>query len=306
MADFSKLSPDNGGTILNCKDATARTGVNNAFKVMGEMGAKNLFNVTVKSGTWGGVVVTVDDDQNVTYNGTKTDGMSYNDRLVNVSQSPFIVGESYIISGFKNNQCNAFIRFLRSNDVDDMISYVKLSDTDENTVTVPTGCTYIVVFLEIPNNTTLNNLVISPMARFAADTDNTRQRFVKTNKQLTDFTEYKKGDTIKGRLYFANITAGTAEIQMIVTGKFKTDITGATISNSDIRIRGINGYVKTSGGNDINGLNFADYFKVSQVVPTDDQLFIGIKNTNNGAFQNVTNNTIVSVGSDTEIIITLS
>ena len=190
MADFSKLSPDNGGTILNCKDATARTGVNNAFKVMGEMGAKNLLDNTATTTTTYGVTYTVNSDKSVTPSNTASGGNAQLKILNNTTGAKLKAmwgsNKDVIMTGCPSGGASNkyFLRLQKvlpswaaiKDDYGDGISF--------NTSILEDESTYQVV-ISINDGYSVNSSFY-PMIRLASDTDSTYQPYAMTNKELTD------------------------------------------------------------------------------------------------------------------------
>lgn len=183
MADFSKLSPDAGTTILNVKDATARTGVNNAFAVMGENGAKNLLQNNATSKTANEVTWTVNSDKTISVTGTPT-GFS------NIEwRSPLKPGK-YYLNGLKDTTNVGYsINAIYKNGVLQPWTEMQWSDgmKGDNLLDLSSYDFDAINFIvkRWSNNVACTG-TIKPMIRLSSDPDSTYQPNAMTNKELTD------------------------------------------------------------------------------------------------------------------------
>lgn len=142
------------------------------WKVQGELGAKNLLVYPYKNTNYKsyGVTGVVNEDGSITLNGTSTADVYF----ILVNQD---FGDTNITSV---SASTGYIASLVNGSTSVYLSY--------NSVTRNTS-------LAILKNTTLDNLTVYPMMRYAADTDDTWQPYAMSNKQLTDAI-YNNGEEI--------------------------------------------------------------------------------------------------------------
>ena len=231
MADYSKLSPDNGGTILNCKDATARTGVNNAFKVMGEMGAKNLIPIIAKSQVVNNeLTLTVNADKSIRIQGTPSQRTT-----VTLTDSTFWDNVPYnrdiILSGGNDHV------WVQSN----IGGWTTISKTGVSpTVQRSSSLTEpkILLLIETESIGVTIDETIYPMLRLADDSDSSYQPYAMTNRELTDEVGLmtKTGNHSINILVTATTTSNgsTPEFFIPWTNPHKKAI---TFDNFEVRIR---------------------------------------------------------------------
>lgn len=168
--------------------------VDNAFKVMGYNGAKNLLPYPYyhTTRTYNGITYTDNGDGTITCNGTAT-AISYfvvKDRATKEYQLG--VG-NYFVSGCPVNGSTStyqmYMTYLSSdgsiiNLATDVGSGKAFSVTQ---AMVTNNTNYAVGFvISISNGTTVNNLTFRPMIRRNEDTDSTYQPYAMTNKELQD------------------------------------------------------------------------------------------------------------------------
>lgn len=239
MADISKISPDDGSTILNIKDSTARTGVNNAFKVMGEMGAKNLLKITKDnlkawntSGTWNGDVYTLNgftftlnDDESVTISaGTAPSGTETMFQFMPVDATLPLPAGSYILNGNPNNPSSStnFLHYKIDNTWND--------DTNNGDLLVTVNSQWQRLEFVIKRNSVISApITVKPMIRLSDDPDTTFRPSAMTNRELSKkvvgitYPKYPSStsvsDLIKGviQTYIANNGLDDGETHTVKT-----------------------------------------------------------------------------------------
>lgn len=162
---------------------------NGIYKVMGEMGAKNLVPYPYYDTTKevNGVTFTDNGDGTITLNGESTAETSF--WLHGVNDMMSLLAGAYIIEQpIDYNEKRLFFRV-----------YERSSGTNVRIVDYNTEGRTIDIFTlqqNMPNlisialitraNQIYDNFIIKPMIRLASDTDDTYQPYAKTNKQLTD------------------------------------------------------------------------------------------------------------------------
>ena len=189
MADFSKLSPDAGTTILNCKDATARSQITDVYKVMDEMGAKNLLPNTGTTETKNTVVFTFNSDGSVNVDGQPN---TYTDKRVHTFASKadfenhFKIGRTYKLSGCPTGGATPgyYLRLCT-------LSPFSVICTDFGN-----GATFTVQDLEVGNyavyigvdaNIDVDNKTFYPMIQMVEDNSNDYQPHSLTNQEITSY-----------------------------------------------------------------------------------------------------------------------
>lgn len=120
-----------------------------------------------------------------------------------------------------------------------------------------------------------------------------------TNRGLTEENAFLKGDTIALDDAIINgfITTGASELHFELPIRAKGNISNVAISNNTkILIRGNKGYLKDSGGNDIAGdYSFSTGLKnYTAKISYFGSMRMVIKNSDDGIFGNVDNNTPIS------------
>ena len=285
-------------------------GLKDNYKIMGEIGSKNLipYPGDVTSYTENGTTFTRMADGAVSINGTPT-SMAQIRLTGRLTTDPVIMplkAGDYILSndtdltgtgivfttaGTKNGSVVPIGNSLTTG------KSVKFTLTDDDVDQIVDGKYLVAIYVKATTGNTYNNKIVRPMLRFAEDMDDTYQPFAMTNKQLTDFIKYKKGDVIKVRNMNGYLTAGGAEIQVELHGKFdiyNINISSITMTGSDIRIRGTSGYYKNASNMEYNGKNFADYLYLKYCKVYPDGLLLAISQIGDAAFGNATNNSPVA------------
>ena len=157
------------------KDAIDDTAAD-IYEVIGKNGAKNLLPNTATSKTQNGITFTVNNDGSVTVNGTATANT-----VLYIYDGLSVPNGSYKISA------NASL----SMDLQVVIDSGSYGGTRKATVVSDSEVSFNVnnetlfTYVWVRNGTTINNVTIYPMLRFAFDTDSTYQPYAMTNKELT-------------------------------------------------------------------------------------------------------------------------
>ena len=148
----------------------------------GVLGAKNLYNHQIVSGTKNGMTITVNADGTITLNNTPS-ATSYIGGIY--FDADFLKGETIKLS-LENAPSGVS---LYASGVDANKQWVKnlanTSGTDEVLLDYD-GYVYVNVGIEVTTGAVLSNTTIKPMIRLASDTDSTYQPYAMTNKELTD------------------------------------------------------------------------------------------------------------------------
>ena len=147
------------------------------YKVMGQLGAKNLISYpyyTGKSYTTNGITFNVNDDGSVTLNGTSTSWTSFY-----LNRNKALKAGTYIVSSNPLPK-NVYLTF---KDLDNNINYNCTENVQSITLSFDEDflCS---IFFQTQPNVTLDNFVIYPMLRLADDTDDTWQPYAPTNRDL--------------------------------------------------------------------------------------------------------------------------
>lgn len=204
------------------------------YKVMGEMGAKNLipYPYVFRTSINRGITFTANDDGTVSFSGTPDNA---NPSVVNmITRSMFKLKKgSYTLSGGSNSYGGISIYLyddatgtnytgnytgLLKNSSNQIYTYTTLDgNTPTSTNLYGYDKTFTIdkdAYLEVQARSMTNSYaqlvsgVIYPTIRLASDTDDTYQPYAKTNKQLTDdVTELQNGLTVKTKTLTPSVIA---------------------------------------------------------------------------------------------------
>ena len=181
MADFSKLSPDAGTTILNCKDAAARSQITDVYKVMGEMGAWNMLTYpyvdTTK--TSGHITFTDNGDGTITANGNN-DNSYIMFSLISANDANAIIQKygSLVLSGCPTGgSTNTYCVYTQSTTKGYLFDY-------GNGIVIDTADLTDSIYIQIRPNYSANNVKFYPA--LSPKKINYYQKFTLTNRLLTD------------------------------------------------------------------------------------------------------------------------
>ena len=175
---------------------TAEDGVDNAFKTMGVMGAKNLNSYPYyhSSGRVNNYVTwTVDSDGILTANGQATGGNS-NFCVHNRARSStdlILPNGKYILSGCPSGGSDLTyemrIERLINGNVETLAKdYGNGAEFTLNGDDYSSDEVVAQIFCTVKRDCTASNLIFKPMVRRIEDTDDTYQPYAMTNKELTD------------------------------------------------------------------------------------------------------------------------
>ena len=185
MADISKISPDDGSTILNIKDSKAVHWVERDGYV-----GKNLLQNNAVSKITGNVTYTVNADKSITGNGTANSNANLEICHINLIQ-----GVKYRLSGGNR------LQFYYAPDY----TQLNINGGSDTEFTAPQTGEYIAYF-RCGNGETLNNVTIYPMLRLASVSDSTYEPYLTPNTEINNKVSYKD-NTILGA---KNILRNTA------------------------------------------------------------------------------------------------
>ena len=196
-------------------------GIDDVYKTMGEMGAKNLipYPYYETTHTENGVTFTDNGDGTVTANtgGSASTGSATFfcgnpnnvSNLIKLDKNKTYIFSDTTHSGIANN-CVVGIRYFAEGVVPSTTSGTNASCNESNNwqVTV-TNAVYAYVYVYVWSGKTVSNITLKPLLRLAADTDNTYQPYAKTNKELTE---------VIGDLSKTSVTGATVAAQLGVLG----------------------------------------------------------------------------------------
>lgn len=307
IVDFANLIKDY--TYSNITDI---------YKVMGEMGAKNLNSTPYFIiDTRGNVTATENSDGSITLTGLSNADSSFDihPRLPRTEKKGcelYIGKGKYIFSLSGENldlgklavaytKNGSFTSIAESEAITGNGGNVEFEITDDiiqNADYTENGKVLLAVYINFKNNVNYNCRVY-PMIYNAKDTDGTYVPYAMTNKELTDtILDFMPGDvysiSLDGRASFCgHITNGGKDLYISIptlkrfTASLINNITLSFSNNATIIVRGISGYV-------INNDLTSNYnFSVVKAGTSLNELTLLITNTDNSVF-NVLNNTPLS------------
>jgi hypothetical protein len=190
--------------------------VKDIWKVQGELGAKNLlkFPYVSASQTVNGITFTVNDDGSVAVSGTATANAFFNLQIIdfgNISMRTYndtFKNSSYAITdGIDGHSINFYVGYDGNNKK---------------------------TFIVVSQGTTIDNVTVYPMIRYASDTDDTWQPYAPTNYQLNQKINMTAG------VYLPNATnTGTKKVvasvgQTSVTFDATSFMTRYNVTASDL------------------------------------------------------------------------
>ena len=208
MADISKISPDDGSTILNIKDSNA---VHWGDQSKGYVG-KNHLHVTQPSiFNLGGVKVTVNSDGSVTFNGTATSNNSFS--LTDWTENLFSEGD-YLLSDVNGQAGKIFTFIARKKGTSGVVDNTIDTHAMQNKpFTVDyTEYDYYKVAIYFFSGQTFNNLTIYPMIRLASIPDSTYEPYLTPNTDLMSYAD----NAISGVKNYCKNTGGNQTINTTV------------------------------------------------------------------------------------------
>lgn len=234
---------------------TAEDGVDNAFKTMGVMGAKNLNSLPYyhPSGrvnnnvTW-----TVDSDGILTANGKATNGnsiFSCHSRIKGNATDKIVPNGRYILSGCPSGGSDSTY-WVQFDIARDGSAYTLATDYGDGVEIVLNGDDYsndevvIQIQCKVRNNYTADNLTFKPMLRLATDNDNTYQPYAQTNKELTENkVDWASENVLGGKnLVIQPYTYGGGTIQQVavtINDDYSIRLNGTAGNNFWIPLNGV-------------------------------------------------------------------
>lgn len=185
--------------------------VDNAFKVMGYNGAKNLLqplpNMEGYSGN--GITITNNKDGTFTIDGTATANTEYAIRPRTATAMQYLPIGRFIYSVGLNVTTYVATTY---NTAYNRISNVGTENCSfEITASTPSdyrksdGSVACAIYITIPSGSTFNNATLKPMIRYNDDTDTTYQPYAMTNKELTPLVQNVATE------HLARVTSSTLE-----------------------------------------------------------------------------------------------
>ena len=228
------IDSENGNITLNGNKYDLGTqgeidaAVKDVYAVMGEMGAKNLFNSQYSvPRTIAGTTATLGDDGHVIINGTANENAAQFNRpgttikpIKDLKVGDKLILSYKVISGTYTHGSSSRITTLYFNNknnvsVDPIIFPLSLSagDSDSKEITLTNECFTDGILdlrdiqIYMRSGDTFNNLELAIMLRLASDTDNTYQPYAKTNRQLTEVIGDLSATGVTGDTVAAQIKA---------------------------------------------------------------------------------------------------
>ena len=144
---------------------------------------KNLLKNTGENTTSAGVTTTINADKSITLNGTATSGDNQcflygtgwsQKNYVPINETPFEVGETYIMSKGSSNETARLIFYFYNGDT--YITDAKCIQKDV-TFTIPQNTTHLACVVRVNNGATVSNLTFYPMIRHADVIDDTYEPY---------------------------------------------------------------------------------------------------------------------------------
>ena len=248
--------------------------ITDVYKVMGEMGAKNLVPLkrSKYSDTVNSVTYTTDSYGIISLSGTSTGAL--NESIINRLSGILVLDAgTYKFSGGVNSQ----VYLILGKTVNNAWSEIARSDGNDSQFTI-TEQTMLGISMLIESNVDTTDMKVKPMIRFASDSDETYQPNVMTNLELTRLSTYYAEnynntlvnagiDTIiraeyrhYGKVHFVHVefTVGTNNIpawtdligfdnapnsgSVVIPVRDITDATKSAIKSAEI----LNKYIRTS------------------------------------------------------------
>lgn len=179
MADISKISPDDGSTILNIKDSKS---VHFGAESKGYVG-KNLIQNNEVSQTINNVTFTVNADKSITANGLNNGNTS---NFFLYDGVDIVIDQPCILSGCPNGGSESTYKISMRRKGTQI--YVDNTGGETN---IGVG-TYDRLLVQVASNYNANNLTFYPMLRLASISDATYEPWYMTNRELTALSKRTK------------------------------------------------------------------------------------------------------------------
>ena len=279
LAETADTKATNAATAASAADGkavTAQNTVDNAFKTMGAVGAKNLLSYPYEDNTktTNGVTFTVNDDGTIDITGTATADAYFVIKLRNNASGLSLKKGSYILNGVNDGSTSTFNLYILNQDNSQTIA----RDVGGGaSFTLDSDVTMYGVNIRVVNGTEMDT-TIKPMIRVATDPDDTYAPYAKTNKELTDD--------------MANLPSGGGGLY---SKTFTTELTSSnvtkrrTISDSnhvDTCVWEVKNIINQSGYIPIGvivGDNYTGYYSVGSIQKTGDNYTVEILSTYSGS-----------------------
>lgn len=168
---------------LVTKEASDIVGQQSLLKDTVGFTGKNLLKNTGKNTTSNGITTTINADKSITLNGTATSGDNAcflygtgwgQNHYVPINETPFEVGETYIMSKGSSDETARLIFYFYNGDT--YITDAKCIQKDV-TFTIPQNTTHLACIARVNNGATVSNLTFYPMLRHADITDPTYEPY---------------------------------------------------------------------------------------------------------------------------------
>lgn len=266
-------------TVDLMKDTTGWTGKN-----------RMIFDVGTTSGN--GVNLTLNGNKTFTVN-TESGGAT---ALTVIRVGYVTEAGQYILNGCPEGGGDSTYRLdIRPNGSSSPYSGSVDSGSGSNVITVNNNDLPATVNLRIPSGSEISDKLFKPMIR----RPNTNPDYEPYHESVEEMLQNKVGDTIylNHCILSGHVTSGGSDIFVTLPFKCST-ISGVTVdANCIVNARGNSGYIKDSAGTDISSsYKFVSNLKCSQILQGNNGITsVIIKNIDDNAFTNVTNNTPVAL-----------
>ena len=178
MADISKISPDDGSTILNIKDSNA---IHYGDQSKGYV-RKNLLKNNASTITISGVTFTVNSDGSITLNGTATANITsffINSKMALKAGSYWLTGNPSGITGTSYG-----LRIVNT-------SYSVNTFFEQGKIlTLNQDYSDLRIDIRIPSGQVIDNLTFYPMIRLASIPDSTYEPYLTPNTEIDNKISY--------------------------------------------------------------------------------------------------------------------
>ena len=150
-------------------------------------GMKNLIRLTESSQTYTGITNTIDKEAGtVTVSGTNT-GSSAAFKVVAIYPAGYFKPGKYIFSGHPGGTGETLaLRFRYISDGNKTLANILDNSEVEVTITPEIAACPTNVMTSVAKEATIDNVVLTPMLRYASNSDSTFEPYVKTNKELEE------------------------------------------------------------------------------------------------------------------------
>ena len=178
MADISKISPDDGSTILNIKDSNA---VHGGEQSKGYVG-KNLIQNTAVNSKHYDVTFVINKDKSITLNGTQNTSSEHINVVIGIVT---LKAGKYIVTGTNRGAKDVAFQ-ITDYPVTQQLFRIYSGDTE---ITLNSDTT-IAMRIPVSGGATFNNFTLYPMIRLASVSDSTYEPYLTPNTEIDNKVSY--------------------------------------------------------------------------------------------------------------------